>query len=606
MKLLSRIFMLFTLPLLLVCLSGQAEAAALDTRALWISSVYNLDYPSRTGLSAWELQAEADEIIAYASRTHVTDLFLQVRSCGDALYASEIFPWSQYLSGQAGAAPDGDFDPLAYFVQAGHAASIRIHAWINPYMLTRQKTDSREAAFALLPAHHPAREIPDAVVHHTNGRLYLDPGHPDARNLILQGITEILDNYAVDGIHFDDYFYPGTDFNDAATYQAFGGGLSLDSFRRQSVNTLIAQVYTAVHQRSGDILFGVSPSGIWANESSHALGSATGGQQSYYAMYADSRKWIKDAMVDYLAPQIYWHTGHESADFVTLANWWNDVAADTGVKLYLGLGAYRMEETDRDPAWEGTDEIQRQLALCRELEHISGVALYRYESCAKNQDLTSLLTQIFAEEGQTQAEKDRFDLWFDGLHEKKLTLLSPSASVVGEAGGTLELFAAAPRNSKVTAYHQGVSCTLTGEGGEYSGSLSLSTQPSAAPILLVSEKAGMLQIALSPGIVTVPDKVASVKAFHHADTDNSHSATIILDAPCNAEALLQENTVTLTLSPCRLAPLLEDAFFLKQEVTQTGSVCIYTFTVPDTVAALRTEWADYRLRLIFTLHHTAS
>ena len=404
MKRFSRLFLLFLLCLAFLLfrfsakIPNQAPEAepGPEFHGMWISSVYNLDYPSQAGLSAAALQAEADSIIAYAKSVYVTDLFLQVRACGDALYASRIFPWSPYLSGQAGVAPEQDFDPLAYFVQQGHAAGIRIHAWVNPYVLTRQKTDSREDALALLTPEHPARDIPQAVVYHANRQLYLDPGHPDARALILAGIQEILTNYDVDGIHFDDYFYPDAAFDDAATYTHYGNGLTLDAFRRKSVDDLISQVYQTVHQASETAVFGVSPSGIWANRASNPLGSNTHGKESYFETYADSRKWITENMVDYLIPQIYWHTGHDAADFTTLANWWNDLAKDSKVKLCLGLGAYRMQEPDRDPIWDGTQEIQRQLELCRQLKHVAGVSLYRYSSCHTNDALTSLLAQHFA------------------------------------------------------------------------------------------------------------------------------------------------------------------------------------------------------------------
>lgn len=609
MKRYIRLCILLLLPLFLYTLSFQAEAASLETRALWISSVYNLDYPSRTGLSATALQAEADEIIAYAMQNHITDLYLQVRSSGDALYASTIFPWSQYLSGKSGVAPNGNFDPLAYFVQQGHAFGIRIHAWINPYILTRQKAETREAAFALLPANHPARDIADAVVFHSNGRLYLDLGHPDARALILDGITEILEHYDVDGIHFDDYFYPGQDFADDATYAAFGNGLSLEHFRRQSVNTLIAQVYAAVHQTRDDVVFGVSPSGIWANETHNALGSNTNGQESYYDLYADSRKWVQDGIVDYLIPQIYWHIGHQSADFTTLATWWNKVAAGTGVKLYLGLGAYRMDEADHDPAWDDTGEIQRQLEICKQLEHVTGVSLYRYRSCKNNADLTDLLSTHFETEAasiENATTEDPLSSIKQSFHQKKLTLLTPGMSTIGAPGNTLQIFATAPQNSNVTAYYAGNAYDLTGSKGEYSGEIPLSEEPNTSPILLVANKCGMLLVTLSPSTVTVPEEVASVKAITISTTNNSHTTTLILDAPCNAEISMQERIVTLDLFPCQFAPLLDDAFFLSQSVSEQEFRRTYTFTVPETVQHVRIEQISTRLRLIFELNTSKS
>ena len=597
MKKLSRITLFLALPLLLFCLSGKADAAALNTRALWVASVYNLDYPSRSGLSAKALQAEADAILAYASEIHASDLYLQVRGCGDALYASEIFPWSGYLSGKTGVAPDGNFDPLAYFIEAGHKKGIRIHAWINPYLLTRQKAETRDAAFALLAEGHPAREIADAVVLHSDGRLYLDPGHPDSRNLVLRGIREILENYAVDGIHFDDYFYPDASFADKTTVDAFGNGTDTDAFRRQSVNTLIAETYALVHQQPGRV-FGVSPAGIWANNTTDPAGSATKGKESLNTAFADSRKWVKAGIVDYLIPQIYWHIGHESADFEVLANWWNAVAAGTNVKLYLGLGPYRMEEDGHDPAWDSTDELMHQLALCQQLEHISGVSLYRYSSCKNSNELTDLLAKTF-EVFEKSEENEQFFVGKDAPIQNPPSLLTPTTSLIGEPGGELELFVTAPANGKVTVFYGQESCALPKKSDGYSGTLSLPEEHTTAPLLLVYEKAGLVLVTLSPVTVTVPENTPSVKGFQYADSDSSHISTLLLDGTCQAEATLQDGQVTLTLSPCGFAPLLEDPFFQEQTVVQQDGHWVYKFSVPQDVHTVRIEWSDTRLRLIF-------
>ena len=601
MKRISRLFLLLLLPLLLTGISAKAEAAPAAFRAMWVSSVYNLDYPSKAGLSASKLQAEADSIIQYAKDTKITDLFLQVRSSGDALYASDIFPWSAALSGNAGVAPDENFDPLAYFIQQGHAAGIRIHAWVNPYILTRQKASSREAAFALLTPDHPARNIPQAVVYHTNGQLYFDLGHPDARALILAGIQEILDKYDVDGIHFDDYFYPDSNFDDAATYAQYGNGRTLADFRRDAVNDLVDQVYAAVHQASDSAVFGISPSGIWANESSNPLGSETAGKEAYYTMYADSRKWIKENMVDYLIPQIYWHTGHESADFTTLATWWNDVAEGSNVKLYLGLGAYRMQESHKDPAWEGITEIRRQLELCKQLKNVSGVAFYRYGSCKTNAALTALLQQTFAPLASDPAVDGKLPAIKDAFQQKALDLVSPALPTVGASGEALTLEVTAPSSSRVTAYYQGTACTLQGNGCDYTGTLTLPAQSDPSPVLLVCETAGLVQVKLTPGKITVTETAATVKAFSYADTADSHILQLTLDQPCTVNAALQGQTLTMALAPCQQAPLLDDAFFKGQTVDYRKKAATYTFTVPPQVRAARTEWDGTVLRLILEL-----
>ncbi len=619
MKWIPRLFLVLALPLLLVGLPTKAEAAEPEFHAMWISSVYNLDYPSKKGLSAAQLQAEADSIIAYAKDTYVTDLFLQVRSCGDALYASDIFPWSPYLSGQAGVAPKGDFDPLAYFLEKGHAAGIRIHAWVNPYILTRQKADTREGALALLTADHPAREIPQAVVHHSNGQLYLDLGHPDARALILSGIQEILDKYDVDGIHFDDYFYPDSGFDDANTYALYGNGLSLAEFRRKSVNDFIDQVYTTVHKASEKAVFGISPSGIWANKKNNALGSDTSGKEAYDSMYADSRKWIKENMVDYLIPQIYWHMGHSSADFTTLANWWNAVAEGSKTKLYLGLGAYRMQEADKDPAWEGTAEIQRQLDLCRQLKNVSGVAFYRYGSCKTNDALTAVLKQYFTpkpedpgqnqdpdqnqDPGQNQDPEfeDRLPAIKEAFTQKRLELVAPKLPVTVAAGGKLSLTVAAPSSSRVSAYYQGAACRLQGDICDYTGEIPVSGTPGSAPILLVCKTAGLVQVKLTPGMITVPETAAAVKGFSYTDDANSHHLTLNFDGPCGTDLLLEKQTLTLRLAPCRQAPLLEDPFFMGQRCSKDGTAVTHTFIMPQRVKAARTKWDGTTLQLILDL-----
>lgn len=601
MKKKTKFLLLFLTPLLLFSLSRPAYGAELEMRGLWVSSVYNLDYPSKPGLSAAQLQREADEIIDYAVQTHMTALFLQVRPCGDALYASSIFPWSAYLSGEQGKAADGAFDPLAYFVARCHEAGIELHAWINPYSLTRVKAASREAAFALLSEDHPARNLPaEAVVLHTNGRLYLDLGHPDARKLVVDGITELLENYDVDGIHFDDYFYPSTEFDDGPTYAAYGSGLSLEDFRRQAVNTLMEEVHAAVRAANPQAVFGVSPSGIWANASHNPLGSDTSGSESYYTMYADSRQWVKDGSVDYILPQLYWYTGQEGSDFTILADWWNEVVEGTDVKLYLGLGAYRMLEASAGDPWDGTTEIMRQLNQAGTQSNVRGVALFRYGSCKGNPAFTQVLTPYFAQISQEIDTAKQLEALRESARPKPLALTSPTGSAFLSPDAPLNLTCTAPVNSRVTAFFSGGAFPLSGTGSDYTGQIS-GAGGSGEPLLLVSEKNGCIQVKLSPFLVTGAEAAASVNKISVENGDAAHVITFTMDQACGATAVLQDGTVTLTLAPCSLAPLFEDAFLTKISTGKAGGICTYTLGVPHTVLSVRTEWENSQLKLILEL-----
>ncbi|MDD6316517.1 MAG: family 10 glycosylhydrolase [Clostridia bacterium] len=397
--------------------TGEAEPPAL--RGVWVSTVYNLDYPSRTGLSQKELIQEADAVIANCIALRLNAVFLQVRPCADSLFPSEVFPWSSCLSGVQGQAPDGGFDPLAYFIRQCHANGLELHCWINPYRVTRKSADSKEAALAQLAPEHPARKAPELTVWHSDGCLYFDPGLPEAQALILEGICEILDNYEIDGIHFDDYFYPGGDFDDTDTYSRYGSGYaSPEDFRRASVTALIRAVHDCIGTSGKEISFGISPFGIWANDTSMPAGSATVGSQSYFDHYADSRAWVQDGLVDYIAPQLYWAVGNREGEFKTLLAWWKDCVADTGVQLYIGLAAYRLTDAQPDSDWYGITNLKEQLSLMAEYG-VDGALFFRYSSICDHGPLRSLLQSCFSAGDSSTA------LWLEtlpALYSTEITL----------------------------------------------------------------------------------------------------------------------------------------------------------------------------------------
>ncbi len=384
--------------LLLALLAPHCRAVQPQVRGVWVSTVLNLDYPSAQGLDKAALQQELDQVLDTAEAAGFNAVFFQVRPCADSFYPSQIFPYSVYLTGQQGQSPDGAFDPLAYLVEQAHARQMQVHAWINPYRVTQNSPGSLEAGLNQLAQWHPARQDP-SLVRLCQGNLYFDPGLPQVRELIVAGAREIVQAYPVDGIHLDDYFYPSTEFDDAQTYAQYGGGLSLDDFRRQSVDQLIQELGQAVHEARPGCLFGVSPAGIWANASSLEGGSDTRGNESYFQQYADSRKWVQQGWLDYIAPQLYWYSGQPEADFSKLLDWWCGVTQGTGCQLWPGLAAYKAMGQGDGAAWQGTAEIESQLAQIGGSQGATGCILFRYGSLTAQPQLLDAVAGCWKEDG---------------------------------------------------------------------------------------------------------------------------------------------------------------------------------------------------------------
>lgn len=375
-----------------------------DMRGLWVASVLNIDYPTKPTTDSVKLRIEALMALDYAVEMGFNAVFLQVRPTADALYKSKYFPWSRYLTGEQGLAPADDFDPLEYWVEQAHKRGLELHAWINPYRITKRSTGEPTDPYALLSPESPAVKRRDLVVKGSDGNLYFDPGKPEARQLIVLGIAEIIENYDVDGIHFDDYFYPDENFNDKATYDRYKKpGMSIGDWRRENVNILVRDVHKIIRLSKKNISFGISPFGIWANKSSNPRGSDTQGLQSYSAHFADSLQWIKEGIIDYIAPQLYWNIGYSIADYSKLLSWWSNAVAGSGVDLYIGQAAYRAGSTDPSSAWYGTAEIERQLKLNAANPEVDGSIFYNYSSLINNPALSEVVKAIYKQRDQGAA-----------------------------------------------------------------------------------------------------------------------------------------------------------------------------------------------------------
>ncbi|MGJ6964940.1 glycoside hydrolase family 10 protein [Streptosporangium sp. G11] len=347
-------------------------------RGVWIATVKNIDWPSRTGLSPARQRAEYVKILDNAAKRRFNAVFVQVRPASDALYKSDLEPWSQFLTGTTG--KDPGWDPLPFLVAEAHRRGMEFHAWFNPY---RAAVDGD---LAKLPARHPARLHPEWIVKYGD-LAYYNPGLPAVRDYVTKVVKDVVTRYDVDGVHFDDYFYPypvaGAKFADGAAFAKYGKGAKLADWRRGNVNKLIAQVDKTVHEVRNSVKFGVSPFGIWRNKSDDPSGSATGGMSAYDSIYADARHWIRKGTVDYVIPQLYWPRGFEIADYDVLMPWWANEVKGTGVQLYIGQGLYRVGATDT-AAWTRPDEMSSHLTRNRKYGQVSGDVYFSAKQLSDN------------------------------------------------------------------------------------------------------------------------------------------------------------------------------------------------------------------------------
>jgi uncharacterized lipoprotein YddW (UPF0748 family) len=271
-----------------------------------------------------------------------------------------------------------------------------LHAWINPYRITKKTASEASPTVSSLHYSHPARRHPEWVVKYSDGNLYFNPGIPEVRKLIVDGVLELVNRYDIDGIHFDDYFYPGRNFNDSKTYEKYGKKYkNIGDWRRDNITALVSDVSKAIKATGKNVRFGISPFGIWANKSSNSLGSDTRGLESNYDHYADSRRWVKEEIIDYIAPQLYWNIGYSIADYAKLLEWWKNVVTGTSVDLYIGHAAYKAGNKDVSSPWYGVAEMERQMLLNRNYPEVKGSIFYNYTSIAGYPALGSTIKAVY-------------------------------------------------------------------------------------------------------------------------------------------------------------------------------------------------------------------
>ncbi|MBT2224438.1 glycoside hydrolase family 10 protein [Nonomuraea sp. NEAU-A123] len=340
-------------------------------RGMWIASVVNINWPSKTGLTVEQQKAEYLAWLDLAVQRKLNSVFVQIRPTADAFWPSPFEPWSQWLTGTQG--QDPGYDPLGFIVEETHKRGLAFHAWFNPYRVSMQADPAK------LHPDHPGRKHPDWILPF-GGKLYYNPGMPEVRKFCQDAIMDAVTRYDIDGLHFDDYFYPTntTAFDDSAAFAQYGAGFpDLATWRRNNVDLMVSEMQQRVRQAKPDIAWGISPSGIWRNKASDPLGSDTAGGQSYDGLHADTRGWVKKGWLDYIAPQLYWYIGQPPADYAKLVPWWSDVANGTGTLLWIGQAAYKAgDPAQTAPEWQVPAELSKHLTLNRDNPPVSGDIWY--------------------------------------------------------------------------------------------------------------------------------------------------------------------------------------------------------------------------------------
>ncbi len=381
------------MPIFIICvlhiISIKAQSPSVELRGVWVATVSNIDWPSKAGLSIKQQKEEIIKILDYYKSKHFNTIFLQIRPCSDVFYKSDLEPWSKYLTGDQGQNPH--YDPLKYWIKETHKRDIELHAWINPYRITQSKSDS-------LVAEHPAIKHPEWVVEY-GGKKYFNPGLPEVSTYLVQVVKEIIENYDVDGIHFDDYFYPyprlNETFADSATYQKYNvQSLSIDDWRRENVNRTIKDLHDIIKNHDQYLQFGVSPFGVWRNQKDDSKGSITNaGITNFDHIYADVLTWMREDWVDYVVPQIYWSTENKAVPFNHLVDWWAQYSCDKNV--YVGHAIYKVNS--KDGAWRDSTQINQQISKARTTNNVSGSVFFSHNQLVKNELCVSdSINQLFS------------------------------------------------------------------------------------------------------------------------------------------------------------------------------------------------------------------
>ena len=385
--------LLFISILLLSFWNGNAQELNTNPknefRAVWIATVVNIDWPINSTDNVEKQKSDYIEILETYKKLNYNAVIVQIRSVGDAFYPSEFAPWSRFLTGKEGQSPKPYFDTLAWMISETHARGFEFHAWLNPYRATMNYNTS------ILSPQHDFFKHPEWMIKY-GGKYYYNPALPEVQNHLIAVVEEVVSNYDIDAIHFDDYFYPykikGENFNDTESFKKYGNGNSLEDWRRSNVNDFVKCISISIKNIKPWVQFGISPFGVWRNKSVDPRGSDTkSGQTNYDDLFADPIAWMEYKWIDYLVPQLYWSMDHPTASYSKLLRWWSENS--TNVNVYIGNGSYKVN-ADSDKRWNNSKEIPNQIDYARSYKNIQGNAFFSAKSFLnKNQSVTKLLSE---------------------------------------------------------------------------------------------------------------------------------------------------------------------------------------------------------------------
>ncbi|HSU15999.1 glycoside hydrolase family 10 protein [Longimicrobium sp.] len=360
-----------------------------EFRAVWVATVANIDYPSRPGLPVDSQRAELTAVLDRAAALHLNAIVFQIRPAGDALYPSQLEPWSEYLTGEQGRAPEGGWDPLAFAVAEAHRRGMQLHAWFNPYRASHPTEKTPPAAS------HISRTHPEVVKQYGH-YLWMDPGEPLVQDHSIAVILDVVRRYDVDGVHIDDYFYPypekdsagaTIDFPDEPSwqrYRASGGRLSRDDWRRSNVDRFVERMYREVHRAKPWVQVGISPFGIWRPGNPPQIVTSF---DQYAVIYADARRWLREGWADYFSPQLYWRIAATGQSYPVLLDWWERENV-RGRQLWPGNFTSRTFEGDPQP-WPASEVIGQIYVTRGRLGGGTGNVHFSMKAFALNRDSLS-------------------------------------------------------------------------------------------------------------------------------------------------------------------------------------------------------------------------
>jgi uncharacterized lipoprotein YddW (UPF0748 family) len=360
--------------------------AEVSFRGAWIATVANIDWPSAEAVgNTGKQQAEMIFLLDSLESIGINAIIFQVRPTADALYYSELESVSHWLTGSQGSwGEQTPWDPLDWTIEEAHKRGMEVHVWLNPYRVNLAKTDT-----SVICAEHIFRRHPEWFWCYAK-QWYFDPGLDVTREWICTIVQDIVQNYDIEAIHMDDYFYPypvgKQELPDSLTFATHPRGFeNIRDWRRNNVNMAIQDISRTIKECKPEVEFGISPFGVWRNASVDSTGSATtAGITNYDDLYADIRLWIREGWIDYVLPQLYWEIGKKAADYEVLAHWWANEVRGTNCKLYIGMAPYRLEGASAKSPWGQGNEIKRQMELNRSIPEITGECFYSTRPLLRN------------------------------------------------------------------------------------------------------------------------------------------------------------------------------------------------------------------------------